>query len=451
MGDVLPPSAATPATARLQRFFGKLISADRLGYAALQSILLQAAGVLVNFVTGVITARALGAEGRGVYAAATAWATLLSSAAVVGLSDAVLIHVRKTPEHARALFLCGVLAALLLATLMCGAAFVFMPLLLGSHGAAALDLARATLILAHFTAVGMIMRQVFAGQGRYLAANLAAFLPFALHAVLLISCLLLGRLDVTAAIVCVVGGTVLALLALLPALLKELKGPLTGMRQAWRSLVAFARRAAPADLFALGTSWADKLILIPLLPAAQLGIYVVAANLSRILIIFTPATGILLSAMSGQNRERSAHLHHLALRLTIASYIPLVALTFLLDRLVMTVFYGAEFLAAVAVFRVLVVEAVLNRVATVTSQLYLSVGRPTLNSVIRGVELALVLVLMVVLAPRYGPMGAALGLLAGTIVRLVLLWAGLITHLSIPFPRLWLARSDLAGMRAAFK
>ena len=440
-----------PAMTTLLRFLQKLISADRLGYAALQSILLQAAGVLLNFVTGVITARALGAEGRGVYAAATAWATLLSSAAVVGLSDAVLLHVRNRPDHSRAYFLCAALAALVLATVMSAAAFVFMPVLLGRHGAAALDLARATLILAHFTAVAMIMRQVFAGQGRYLVANLAAFMPFAMHAVLLTACLLLGRLDVTTAIISVVAGTVLALLALVPALLQELRGPLSEMRQAWSSLLSFARRAALADLFALGTAWADRLILIPLLPAAQLGIYVVAANLSRILIIFTPATGILLSAMSGQGRERSAHLHQLALRLTIASYIPLVAATFLVDRLVMTVFYGPEFLAAVTAFRILVVEAVLNRIATVTSQLYLSLGRPTLNSAIRGLELALVLCLMVILAPRYGSTGAALGLLAGTVLRLTLLWGGLITHLRLPFPRLWLARSDLAGMMAALK
>lgn len=430
-------------------FLRKLISADRLSYAAIQSILLQAAGVVVNFITGVITARVLGAEGRGVYAAATAWATLLSSAAVIGLADAVLISVRKSPELSRAIFLCGALTALVLASAMSAAAFIFMPVLVGSHGAAALDLARVSLVLAHITAVGTIMRQVFAGQGRYLAANLAAFLPFAMHALLLITCLAFGRLSVATAIASVIGGTVLAVLVLLPLLLSELRGAASEIRRVWGGLMAFTRRAAPGELFALGTAWADRLILIPLLPAAQLGIYVVAANLSRILIVFTPATGLLLSAMSDQSRERSAHLHGLALRLTIASYIPLVAIALMLDRLVMTVFYGAEFLSAVAVFRVLVIEAVLNRVATVSSQLYLSLGRPALNSMIRGAELALVLALIIILAPRYGPMGAALGLLGGTVLRLALLWIGLVTHLRLPFPRLWLRRSDLAGMKKA--
>lgn len=444
-------AGGAPAFTPWLRFLQKLISADRLGYAALQSILLQAAGMLVNFLTGVITARVLGAEGRGVYAAATAWATLLSSAATVGLADAVVIQIRNKPACSRAIFLCGVLAALLLATAFCTAAFIFMPLLLGTHGAAVLDMARASLILAHVTAVGVIIRQVYAGQGRYLAANLATFLPFAMHLVLLVACLLLGKLDVVMAIVSVISGTVLAAVVLLPSLLRELQGPISEMREAWRSLMAFTRRSALADLFALGTAWADRLILIPLLPPAQLGVYVVAANLSRILIIFTPATGILLSAMSGQGPERSAHLHQLALKLTIACYVPLAAMMFVLDRLVMVTVYGPEFLSAVVVFRVLVVEAVLNRIATVSSQLYLSMGRPALNSVIRGVELAVVLSLMVVLAPRYGPMGAAIGLLAGTSIRLALLWGGMITHLNLPFPRLWLAPSDLAGMKAALK
>lgn len=432
----------------MARLLLKLIAADRLGYAAVQAVLLQAAAVLVNFLTGVVTARVLGAEGRGVYAAATVWGMLLASASTVGLADAVLIRVRQRPEASRAIALCGLLAALAVATTLALAALVWMPLLLGRQAGASLDLARASLVLAHVGAVGVIVRQVYAGQGRYLAANLSAFLPTALHAVLLLGFLAAGRLDVATAIVSVVGGSALAVALLLPPLLRQLRGPLAQMRRAARELLDFGRRAVFADLFALCATWTDRLVLIHLLAPAQLGVYVVAANLAQRITVLTPKTSLLLSAMSGEGPERAAQLHHLALRLTIAAYLPLVAALFVLDRLLMTALYGAEFASAVLVFRILVVDRVLARLATIASQLYLALGRPALNSFFRGVELVVMVAVMILLTPEHGAAGAAWGLLAGTAVRLALAWGGLVTQLRLPFPRLWLTRGDLAGMKA---
>lgn len=433
----------------MTRFLLKLIAADRLGYAALQAVLLQAAAVLINFLTGVITARVLGAEGRGVYAAATAWAMLLGSASTVGLADAVLIRIRQRPEASRAIALCGLAAALAAATALSLLAFAWMPLLLGKRAEASLDLARASLLLAHVGAVGVIVRQVYAGQGRYLAANLSAFLPTALHAAVLLGFLATGRLEVATAVVSVLGGSGLALALVFPSLLRQLQGPLSELRQAARDLMDFARRAVFADLFALCATWTDRLLLIFLLGPAQLGVYVVAANLAQRITVFTPRTSLLLSAMSGEAPAGAAQLHHLALRVTIASYLPVVAVLFLVDRLLITSVYGAEFASAVLVFRILVVDRVLARFATIASQLYLALGRPGLNSVFRGAELAVMVAVMTILSPEQGAVGAAWGLLAGTGVRLALAWGGLVTQLRLPFPRLWLTRQDLAGMKAA--
>ena len=432
----------------LTRFLLKLISADRLGYAALQSVLLQLSAVLLNFLTGVITARVLGASGRGVYAAATAWGMLLGSAATVGIADGILIQVRQRPQAARAIVLCGALTALTVASVLSIAAFIAMPLLLGSRDGT-VDLARASLLLAHIGVCGVIIRQAHAGQGRYLAANLTAFLPPALYAFVLLGVLAAGKLTVATAIASVGAGAALAYLILLPPLFRTLQGSLSEMGSAWRRLMAFARRAAFADIFALVAGWADRLLLIHLLAPAQLGIYVVAANLAQRITLVSPSTGLLLSAMSAEDPQRAARLHHLALRVTIAAFLPLVALLFLVDRLFMTLVYGAEFAAAVLVFRILVVDTVLGRLAGVTSQLYLVLGRPALNSTIRGLELVVVVATMAALAPRHGEAGAALGLLAGTCVRLVLAWVGLVTHLRVPFPRLWLTRADVVGVKAA--
>lgn len=429
-------------------FFLRLISGERLAYASMQAILLQVAAVLINVLTGVITARVLGAEGRGVYAAATTWAILLGSAATAGLSHGVLIHIRQRPDASRPIVLCGLIATLIVATVLSVLAAIYMPLLLGRRAAGALDLARASLVLVHLGALGVIVRQAFAGEGRYLAANLAAFIPTLLHALLLVAFLMSNRLNVATAIASVAGGSALALVLLAPALLRHLRGTLSELGGVWGKLLDFARRAVFADLFALCAAWADRLILIHLLSPAQLGIYVVAASLALRITVFTPKTNLLLSAMSGEEPERAVQLHNLALRMTIAVFIPLLAVTFLLDRLLMAVVYGAEFAAAVLVFRVLVVDRILSRLASISSQLFLALGRPGLNSIIRGIELAVLVMAVASLAPQHGAVGAAWGLLAGTGVRIALSWALLMSMLKLPFPRLWLNRHDVIGMRS---
>jgi len=59
--------------------------------------------------------------------------------------------------------------------------------------------------------------------------------------------------------------------------------------------------------------------------------------------------------------------------------------------------------------------------------------------------------LMIVLTPAFGPEGAAVGLLAGSLLRLALLWQGFPLHLGLTAPRLWPSLSDVATARAAFR
>ena len=53
--------------------------------------------VMMNLATGIITARLLGAEGRGVYVAITLWPPLLAMLATAGLNSAVVFRMRRNP------------------------------------------------------------------------------------------------------------------------------------------------------------------------------------------------------------------------------------------------------------------------------------------------------------------------------------------------------------------
>lgn len=443
----LPETPPHPRAGLLRR----LLSADRVGYAAVQSVLLQGLTISANLFTGVITARMLGAAGRGVYAAAITWPSLLGMVATAGSASAVLVYVRRERDASAAITAWGATVGLGLSTLLAALAAAAMPLLLGPQHQAALPIARAALIFAHVTAMGVLLRSVFAGQGRFLLSNLAGVLPHGLHAAAVGGFALAGALTVETAVASPIIGGVLTLILLLPFLLKEMVGPLATLKLLSAPLRGFAWRAAAANLFILMSGWADRLLLIPLLSPRDLGLYVVAFGFSRVVTLATPATGILLSAMSDGERSTAKKLHDMALRFSIASLAAALLGIYLLDAWLIGLFYGSQFLAAVACFRILAVQAAAARIANISAEFYLASDRPALNSWIGFADVATSAILLIALAPAYGPVGAAIAMLAGSGLRLGLLWLGILTHLRLPFPRLWPCHDDLHAIRALFR
>ena len=85
--------------------------------SSLQTVLANIFVLVINVLTGIITARLLGPSDKGVQAAIILWPGLLVSLSAVGLPAALLYYIKKSPEHASAFLTAalslGVLAAVL--------------------------------------------------------------------------------------------------------------------------------------------------------------------------------------------------------------------------------------------------------------------------------------------------------------------------------------------------
>jgi O-antigen/teichoic acid export membrane protein len=436
---------------RLRPLARKFLLARDPGSAAIQSVVLQLLTVCANLVTGVVTARLLGAEGRGVYAAATSWPTMLGAVAVAGIVDAILMQIRRKPQWTLATVTWAGAAAMASATVITVIAYLGMPILLGPRHAEAVPLARTALLLTHVIASGAIWRYVFSGRGQFLLANLASFLPHLIHAAAICALALTGRLTVATAIAGLGVGVIGAQLLLLPFIVKAVRGPWEAARASGTAMLTFALRATPADLLAICCDWADRLLLILLLTPRDLGLYTVAYGFSRAVALITPDTGLLLSVLARTDRSEAKQLHDLSLRLCIAALSVATAVAFVASAPLIQLFYGGGFLAAATTFKILVLQAGAARVGNVTAQFYLACNRPGLLSGFALINVVVSATLMLVMTPIYGVVGAALGLLGGTLVRLVLLWTGVPLHLGVAPPRLWPRLSDLREARVMFK
>lgn len=114
---------------------------------------------------------------------------------------------------------------------------------------------------------------------------------------------------------------------------------------------------------------------------------------------------------------------------------------------VLRLLYGAEFVAATNLLRLLTLEAILTSTALVLAQAFMALGKPGTVTVLQGVGLALSVPLMVVLIPRYGLLGAGVALAISAAIRLGLMMMCFPWLLKARSPRLLFGREDWTFLR----
>jgi O-antigen/teichoic acid export membrane protein len=425
------------------RLGANVLQGKRPVFAMIQAVGTQAFIGVINILTGVITARMLGPEGRGIYTAVTTWPQLLATLAFAGLNSAVVFRMRKAPESVGRV----AAGALLLGSAQClvaiAAGFMLLPFFMGHYSAATVGFARLCLVSALVNSTYMLVKQSFAGIGAFKQFNLANLWPQLLYLVALLVMLPFGPVTPIATIVALLGTGALAVITTLPRFVRLVRPRLRGSLAEVRKVASFSTRAAAMDVvFALASN-ADRLVLIPLLPPGELGFYTVAFSFSRAIQLAQPAiASVVFSHMAGQSAKGGQQLHDHALRFLLAALVCGCVVLWLAGGPLLALTYGPEFAAANVVFRLLLVEAALGVLSQVTMQLFLARDRPGIVSTVQVIVLCVSVGALLVLVPRYGSRGAAAGLLLAGMVRWGLLLGLVRFALKLPPPRLFLRRED---------
>jgi O-antigen/teichoic acid export membrane protein len=436
----------------LRRTFARILRADRPLFAMFQSFGTQALMLACNVLTGVIAARQLGPEGRGIYAAVTLWPPLLSSLAVAGIGGAVVFRMRKSPEAVGTTAGAALTLALCSGLVLIGVGLLVQPLFMRSYSASAVLLAHVCLLSVIANCIQQVMKQTFAGVGQYGLCNLTNLFPQLFHLIALLLIIPFTVLTATDATVALLVSSAIAVLCLIPWFVRGARPRLRGVLAELRTLSSFSYRAAPMDaVFALAT-YADRLVLIPFLPATEIGLYAVAFSFSRVIQIVQPAImSVFLSHMAGQSGEKAKQLHDSACRFLLLLLLGGSAFLWVTGHALLGFAYGSQFSAANTVFRLLVVEVSLGVLSQATVQLFLASGRPGVVSIIQVVVLCASVAALLLLVPIYGAVGAALGLLLAGTLRWLLLLGAIPAVLGLPLPRLYLNREDFQYLRGKLR
>ncbi len=369
---------------------------------------------LVALFSGPILAQALGVDGRGAVAAATAPLALVVTLATFGIPEAVTWAIARKPASARNAAGRGMLI-LLVAGLFATAAIVFSPpLLSGGDPDVQSLIVVASLAIVPNLLVG-ILRGVASATNSWRLVSVERILSSTLRLAVLIPFWLTGTLTplvatVTVAAMPVVGAFVYIgrMRSLDPRALQV--PPEARML----GLLSYGSRMWVGSLSGVLLTRLDQVLMTPLAGTHQLGLYVVAVSISELPLIIHHAVRdvsfVNEAAESVDDRLSSSARISTALS-AFAALVLGVSMLWWLPFL-----FGEGFRESIPIAAVLLVAVVLLTPGSIAGAGLSARGRPGLRSLALTISCVINVALLIVLAPLLGAMGAALTTLAGNVI-----------------------------------
>jgi O-antigen/teichoic acid export membrane protein len=370
---------------------------------------------VIGLATGVVVARGLGVDGRGLLAAVILWPSVLTYLGDLGGPVGYAYLAANQPATRPALVrAAGALTAV--QTLLVVA--VGIPaVLLALHGKPRHSAALAAAFLACYVPMNLYTRYVNAvNQARRRLSWFNAIrmsVPFT-YLVFVVALLVTDRLTLRNTVAATAASNLLATaLAWWSTRGMRGEGPVEGTGAVGREVLHYGLRSHIGNLTPIDSMQLDLLLVTLLLSPHQAGLYTVAASAAAVVRVQGTALGLVgLPAVAREPRREDA-------RRIAASLVRSTLLVGLLSAVVIAVgapvlirlIYGAPYVPATGVVRLLVFGIVLASVRQVAGDCLRGLGRPGAASVAEVSSWAVGGPLALVAIPTLGSMGAALAVI----------------------------------------
>lgn len=406
------------------------------------------AALLMTIVYSVLSARLLGADGRGTLAAIQLWPTVLAGSMTVGLQTAFVYYARQDRSRCAQFFAAGLCATFLVSIL---SAIVGWRLL--SHALPFLSTAQlhfAKIYLAFMLPVVSV--SIYIGGCAQLIEDLRLFnvlkiVPIAFQVIAIISLYLSVGITPERLAIGTVVTQLLALSWSTREATKSLGFSLKQTRVHILMLCGYGASVWAVEVLGVATQQIDKIWISGALSLRELGVYTLAFGMSRVVAnIQNSAATILFPRNIGKPKgevvSSTAKVFRLTFWATLVVAIPASLLAIPLFPLV----FGPDFAASGWMFPLLVLECILGTSSWVLAQAFNSLGKPHLIVTRQISGLLCMVTVAYFLVPRIGVWGVVLAMLTGALVRLVVTLLAFPKGLKVPMPQIFLDKNDIQGV-----
>ena len=435
--DVLTDHPAAPS--RLARL---------TSYALAGSATTQLLGALA----GILSARLLGPEGKGLLVLVLLWPGLLAAlGGGLGLEEAAIHFTARAPARAASVLSAATALAAGQALLLTCLGWLLVPVLIGRDAGALVPDARlylAWVALSYFTLTPTAMLQ---GSLRFTALNVLR--PVVVAGILAgLSVLALAGAVSLHRIVLVYLVANAAALALAWLLALRIVRPVWPDGQLFKPLLAYAAKAQVGHIAGVANERLDLLLLAVSLSPSALGLYAAGLSLSAALRLFGSSFALVALPALARRRSSSAAVEDIGRLCRATVYSSLAAGAILVVSMPAAVehLFGPSFAGAALPAQILVGAVAALNAARVLCAGFKGLGLPEQASYAEGIGTAVTLALMLALVPPLGLIGAALAAALSWLATLgYLAWAGWRRLGMAPVTLVVPTSADLAWLQAA--
>jgi O-antigen/teichoic acid export membrane protein len=405
------------------RSVGKLIELASSGRgvfgAVLQSVMTKGLVQILTILTGLITARSLGPHGRGVMTAIAMWPQLLAFLSTLGLPASVTYNIMARPADRGNATASACIFIVITSSLAAAIGALLIPFMLPGYSADDQLFARLLLLATPIVSAGMVLQNAAEAMGDFRASNMVRAVPVAITLVVILAFALSGHLTpYEAALIYAI-----PIIAMVGWLFGHMKDRIVPRRASFlasaRAVLTKGIRYYPVDFFGTASNFVSQVIVVHTLAPQEVGIYAVSLSGAQLIeILYAPLSIVLLPRVAARDQGEAVSKTMLAARLNLilasAAIVPLALFT----PEALRIFFGAAFVAAAPVIRLLVFKVLLSGTAIIMSQAFIGLGRPAVPTLLYILRLFFSLPILIVLTPRFGAVGAAAGVLAVSVFEL---------------------------------
>jgi O-antigen/teichoic acid export membrane protein len=429
-----------------------LLSASGLLGNTVKTMFISVLILLLNMATGVLTARWLGPEGRGVQTALVLWPQFFAFTTTLGIHSALTFYMKKEPEQENALYASGMLMALVTGGGAIAVGTLVIPFRLADYPAWVTAAGLWLMAVVPFVHIHFLNTAYLRAREQFKLFNRTRWLIPMMTLVMLAALAAAGRLTpLTAAVAYQLAYVPIAVWAVARDI-RVFRAGWKAMREAAGKLSRYGLRSYGVDLLGNLIVYIDQILLIGLLAPEALGLYVVAVSLSRMLNVFSMSiVAVLFPEASGLPEAEAAKLSLRVFKISMLCGLAAALAMSALAPFLLRILYGSAFAAAIPVFRLLVLAVVIGGAAMVLAQAFMAVGKPGVASMALGLELVVLVPLLLTLVPVYGLIGAGWSLLIAAAVRLLFVTVRFRARFRCGFRALWPDKADFAWVTGALK
>jgi O-antigen/teichoic acid export membrane protein len=376
-----------------------------------------------NILSGIMLARILLPQGRGELAAIMLWPSVIAAIGQLGLSEATTFCAAQRPKEPSYVFMSALGLSVIFAaiSLLCG--WIVVLVVAAGFSPEAQFAAFIYLGFIPLNFFGLTIGALHQGSLSIVRWNFYRITVHVAYPALIAVFYLAGWASVLSmACAMLISNVILIAVGLLLARGKQWL-VLKPSREGMRALMSFGVRAHFANVVSMLSERADQLLISLLLPAASLGIYVVANTVAR----GASAVGDTLSVLAF---PKVAHATDVAfgraialkyMRATFLLSVPIAIIGITLAPWLVVLVFGAQYQSGIGVTQILILSTVPLNMKIMLSATLKAFNRSMDVGMAQTVALLISVALLACLLPVWGLVGAAVSFLVTQMVSSAML------------------------------